>query len=116
MENGNGNGNEIGNWRQQLKNVNLWLLTLVKTLGTTPEGSDYAQNQLGLDLDRFGLLMSLDPETMHLLADQGFLLFRPRLNDLDSFIKLCRKGNVDRAASLLAASVSAEVGGEGVEA
>lgn len=102
-ENCNGNGK----WRQEIRNLNINYLNLVKHLGAMPEGSGYAQTMLGLDIDRFNLLVGLDSKTLRLMADVRVLLFRPRLSDLTSVSKLCKKGSVDRANSILAAALTA---------
>lgn len=111
MENGNGDRN----WRQEIRNLNYFYLNLIKQIGAMPEGSSYAQTVFGLDGERFNLLAGIDSRAMHLLADTRVMLFRPKLSDLDRFIKLCQKDSVDRAASLLVAAVSANTaeGGEG---
>jgi hypothetical protein len=100
------NGNR--SWRQRVKELNLNYLHLVKEMASLPEGPGYAQAMLGLDDDRFKLLEELNNEIMEVMAGMGVLLFRPRLNDLTGSLKLCQKGKVDRAASLLVAGISAD--------
>lgn len=104
---------ENGNWRQKVRNLNLNYLNLVKEIGAIPDSSGYAQTVLGLDGDRLKLLVDLSHQALQVMADVPVLLFRPRLGDLSGSIKLCRKGNMDRATSLLVAGVTADSAKEG---
>ena len=109
MEKENGNGN----WRQEIRRLNLEYLNIVKQIGTMPEQRDYVQTVLRLDDDMLKLLMSLAAEELNKMADVGMPLFRLKLADLKIFQNLNQKGNADRATSLLSAALVADGAEEG---
>lgn len=98
-----------GNWRQDIKRLNFAYLKIIKTIGAiSNEDPGHAQTVLGLDAEMIKLLMSLDEEAMGKVADVGVPLFRLKLKDLKSAKDLYKKGNGDRAASLLTTALAAD--------
>jgi Flagellar transcriptional activator (FlhD) len=96
-----------GNWRQKIKHLNLHYLHLVKLIGSTHENPGYARTALGLDEAAYEQVVILSTDEMRKVADVGAVLFRLKWGDLKSANKMYKKGNADRATSLLSAALVA---------
>lgn len=101
---------ETGEWRKRIKEFNFQCLGFIRQAGA--DDQKYVMSAFRLDNLTLKLLMGMTMEEMAALANVALPLFRPKLDDLKSFINLHKKGNGNRATALLVAGLLADGGKE----
>lgn len=101
---------ETGEWRRRIKEFNLQCLVFIRQAGA--DDQKYVMSTFRLDNPTLKILMGMTMEEMTALASVALPLFRLKMDDLQSFINLHKKGNGDRATALLVAGLLAGSGKE----
>lgn len=95
-----------------VRKLNVGFLAIVKEVGALQDKRGFVNTVLKIDDQRLKQIMSLDYIELEKLADVAVPMFSLKLPDLMIATQLIKKGNTDKAASLMRAGLIARCGTE----
>ena len=95
-----------------IKSLNVGFLLLARKVGALKDKRGFVHTVLKIDDQKIRQLLTLDHNEIDEMASVEVPLFKLELKDLQNVSQLLKKGNTDKAASLMRAGLIATPGSE----
>jgi len=101
---------------ETIKRINVAFLLLARKVGALKDKRGFVQTVLVIDDQTLQQLMALNHDEIDKIASEAVPVFKLKINDLQNVSQLLKKGNTDKAASLIRAGLIAHPGAKEIEA